>query len=145
MPVCVNVSPTTNVARLNEAIEDRARELGLTYNEVARRAGFSTQTLSDLRGKGKQHRPDRRPKDSTLRGVDTALEWPIGTALAYWDGRKGPAGDADPTIAEIEATRLTREQKNILISVYRNQRAAAATGILEQARELEEKKQQRGA
>lgn len=117
MSVCVNVSPTTNVARLNEAIEDRARELGLSYNEVARRAHITTETLGALRGKGKKRRPDTQPKDSTFRGIDDALDWPKGTARAYWDGRQlEPADETDPAVAEIHAkVFLSDDEKQLLI------------------------------
>jgi hypothetical protein len=140
MGQCVNVSTPQNVARLNKAIEDRARELGLTFNEVARRSGKSTETLMNLRGKGKKRSPDSRPYDSTFRGVDHALQWPEGTTAAIWDGRDLPDGGGDPAIAEIEATSLSREQKDILISVLKNARA----GVLQQAREMEAQ-QKRGA
>lgn len=141
MRCSVNVSTPQHVERLNQAIEDRARELGKSLNQVARDAGISTETLSALRGKGKKRGPDSRPYDKTARGIDRALQWPDGTTMAIWDGRTvEPDEGTDPAIAEIEATSLSREQKDILISVLKDARA----GVLRQARDLEAK-QQRGA
>lgn len=116
MPVCVNVNPSTNVARLNTAIEDRARELGLSLNEVARKAGISTETLSALRGKGKKRDPQSRPYAKTARGVDLALEWREGTTLAILDGKQIPSADDDPAIVEIRnKVFLSDEEKQVLI------------------------------
>jgi hypothetical protein len=139
MGQCVNVSTPQNVARLNKAIEDRARELGKSFNQVARDAGITTETLSALRGKGKKRDPGSRPYEKTARGIDRALQWAEGTTMAIWDGRT-PEEGGDPAIAEIEATSLSREQKDILISVLKNARA----GVLQQAREMEAQ-QKRGA
>lgn len=140
MGQCVNVSTPQNVARLNKAIEDRARELGKSFNQVARDAGITTETLSALRGKGKKRSPDSRPYEKTARGIDRALQWAEGTTMAIWDGRTPEESSSDPAIAEIEATSLSREQKDILISVLKNARA----GVLQQAREMEAQ-QRRGA
>lgn len=57
--------------RLATGIEDRISELGMEYQEVARRSGFSVETLAKIR-QGKRARP------TTLRKLEAALNWPTG-------------------------------------------------------------------
>lgn len=136
----VNVSTPQNVVRLNRAIEDRARELGKSFNQVARDAGITTETLSALRGKGKKRDPGSRPYDKTARGIDRALQWPDGTTMAIWDGKEPTAVSSDDAdlaqaIAKIEGmTKISREQKDLLIAQMRDARRSA----LQRARELNE-------
>lgn len=144
----VNVSTPQSVpaalARLNAVIDDVAKQPGWSYERVAREADFHPMTLHALR-KGRSTNPDER----TLRGLDRVLGFEPGKGVARILAGKEPVRarkpeeeETDPAIAEIEATGLTREQKDILIAVYRSQRAAAAAGVLEQAREWEEQRRQ---
>jgi hypothetical protein len=94
----------------------------------------------------------RDPSDRTAWGLDRVLGYEKGKGVQRILAGREPVPvkpkaeeETDPTIAKIEATGLKRAQKDILIAVYLNQRNAAANGILEQARELEEQKRQRGA
>jgi transcriptional regulator with XRE-family HTH domain len=133
------------LARLNAVIDDVAKQPGWNYERIAAEAGFHVMTLHSLR-KGRSKNPDER----TLRGLDAVLGFEPGKGVArILAGKepvraKKPDEETDPAIAEIEATGLDRTQKDILIAVLRNQRAAAAAGVLEQAREWEEQRR-RGA
>lgn len=57
--------------RLARAVEDAISDAGLEYTEVARRAGFSVETLSKIRA-------GRRVRIPTLRRLEEALRWPKG-------------------------------------------------------------------
>jgi hypothetical protein len=143
----VNVSNPESVpaalARLNAYIDDVAQQPGWSYDRVAREAGFHPMTLNSLRW-GKTPNPSER----ILRGLDRVLGFKEGQgAQRILAGKRPvpatkPEEQTDPDIAEIEATGLNREQKDILIAILRNQRAAAAAGVLEQAREWEEQRRQ---
>lgn len=145
----VNVSNPESVpaalARLNAAIDVVAKQRDWSYDRVAREAGFHPMTLHSIR-KGRSKNPDER----TLRGLDRVLGFEEGKGVQrILDGKepvrvRKPEEETDPAILEIEDTNLSREQKDILIAIYRNQRAAAAAGVLEQAREWEEQRR-RGA
>ena len=109
--------------RIDRAVGDRARDLNKSFNQVARDAGITTETLSALRGKGKRLSADYRPYDKTARGIDRALGWPDGTTMAIWDGRE-PASvasdDDDPAVAKIRAMpNLSNEQREMYIANLR--------------------------
>lgn len=130
MQGCVNVSTPQNVARLNQLIEDRARELKKSLNQVARDAGITTETLSALRGKGKKRDPGSRPYARTFRGLDNALHLPTGTSASVWDGQDVAvvADDDDLTqaIAQInDMANLSRETRDLLIAQMRDARRSA--------------------
>jgi transcriptional regulator with XRE-family HTH domain len=145
----VNVSTPESVspalARLNAAIDDVAQQPGWSYKRVATEAGIDVMTLHAVR-KGNS----MNPSDRTAWGLDRVLGYEKGKGVQRILAGKRPVPaekpeeETDPAIAEIEATGLNREQKDILIAVYLNQRAAAASGVLEQAREWEEQRR-RGA
>jgi hypothetical protein len=146
----VNVSTPESVpshlARLNAAIDDVAKQPGWSYKRVATEAGFDVMTLHALR-KGRTKNPD----DRTCRGLDRVLGFKEGQGVQRILAGKSPlkakvAGEpeTDLTITEIEASGLTREQKDVLISVYRAQKAAAEDATMQQLREMEER-QKRGA
>lgn len=65
--------------RLATGIEERISDLGMEYQEVARRAGFSIETLAKIR-QGKRARP------TTLRKLETALNWPPGYTDSLMSG-----------------------------------------------------------
>lgn len=74
--------------RLVAAMEARATELGMTWQDIRAAGGPGLRTISDLRkGKWASMRP------ATLRKLDTALRWPAGTAQAHLDGREPPHVD----------------------------------------------------
>lgn len=71
--------------RLASAVEARAAELGMTWQDVRAAGGPGIRTLNDLRhGRWSTLRP------ATLRKLDIALRWPAGTGQAYLDGREPP-------------------------------------------------------
>jgi hypothetical protein len=139
-----NVAPA--LARLNAYIDDVAQQPGWSYKRVATEAGVDVMTLHALR-KGNS----TNPSDRTAWGLDRVLGFEKGKGVQRILAGKNPVKAkkaeevTDPAIAEIEATALKREQKDVLIALYLNQRNAAADGIIEQAREWEQKNQQRGA
>jgi transcriptional regulator with XRE-family HTH domain len=150
MSSCVNVSTPQSVpaalARLNAVIDDVAKRPGWSYKRVATEAGIDVMTLHALR-KGRTRYPD----DRTCWGLDGVLGYEKGKGVQRILAGREPVlkdaepEEADPTIAEIEATGLERGQKDVLIAVYLNQRAAAATGVIEQAREWEQEQRRQGA
>lgn len=66
--------------RLARYMEDRALDLGLTWREVAARAGISIETLRLLRTGADGARP------LTMRAVDAALEWRPGSVQRILGG-----------------------------------------------------------
>lgn len=146
--VSTHESVTPALARLNAAIDDVAQQPGWSYDRVAREAGFHPMTLNSLRW-GKTPNPSER----VLRGLDRVLGFEEGKGAARILAGKSPIkvkkankaneAEVDPYVAQIEATGLKREQKDVLISIYLNAVAAQGAVILDQAREMEEK--QRGA
>ena len=150
MQGCASVSTNESVpaalARLNAAIDDVAQQPGWSYKRVATEAGIDPMTLHALR-QGRS----LNPTDRTAWGLDRVLGFEKGRGVQRILAGRNPVlakkpGDTEPdtTIAAIEASGLTREQKDILISVYRAQKAAAEDTTLQQMRELEER-QKRGA
>ncbi|MFJ6935735.1 hypothetical protein [Streptomyces sp. NPDC101132] len=57
-----------DTVRLGEHVETRIQELGLDYVDVARRAGFSVETLSKIRR-------GAVVKSATYRRLERALQW----------------------------------------------------------------------
>jgi len=90
--------------RLAAAVEERAAELGMTWQDVWAAGGPGLRTIAELRA-GRW----ARPRPGTLRKLDASLRWRPGTAQAYLDGRDftspdghgspAPAGDRRPEFA----------------------------------------------
>ena len=73
--------------RLYALMEERRLELGLTWREVADRAGLSYEAIRNLRtGPGGM-------RALSMRRLDAALEWRAGSVQALLAG--GDAGPAD--------------------------------------------------
>jgi transcriptional regulator with XRE-family HTH domain len=105
-------------ARLAELMDSRRRDLRLTWDEVAARAGIHRETLRQIRiGKG-----DIRPLSAT--GIEDALQWEHGSIDGILEGGEptvrqltdaGRADDElsvtrDPTVAEL-AERLKQQEQ----------------------------------
>jgi hypothetical protein len=74
----------------------RVVELRMSQEDVREASGLSITTI----GKIEQGGPDLRVQRSTMRRLDLALQWPVGTCESWYDGRAGVvAGVAPPNVA----------------------------------------------
>lgn len=64
-----------------------------TVEQIVEAGGPSTTTLTKLR-KAAKGSPMARPRGDTMRKIDTAAEWPDGSAMVLWETNELPA-DAD--------------------------------------------------
>jgi hypothetical protein len=90
--------------RLAAAVDARAAELGMTWQDVWSAGGPGLRTIAELR-QGRW----ARPRPATLKKLDAALRWTPGTAQAHLDGRDpaslngrrvpAPASDWRPHLA----------------------------------------------
>lgn len=88
----------TNRARLDALMDERRLDLGLTWRDVAQRAGISYEAIRSLR----TGTTDMR--SLTLRKLDKALEWQPGSAARVLTGgdpspldpQPAPRGDGRP-------------------------------------------------
>ncbi|MFF4548654.1 helix-turn-helix domain-containing protein [Streptomyces sp. NPDC001406] len=76
---------------LDQAMEDRRLELGMTWKEVSAQSGVTVETLSALR-KGRTNPHNASPL--TRRGIERALKWAPGGYGDALEGRK-PKGLAE--------------------------------------------------
>lgn len=94
-------------SRLNEAMNNRRLELGMTWNKVAAAAKISPEALRAIR------RGDYRPSDLTAQQLEQALQWGPGTikrllsedesSTRQATGRNEPSsGDDDPTVQALQ-------------------------------------------
>lgn len=82
-------------ARLDRAIEGRAAELGLTFVQLAERAGISDVLLRNLRkGRGNLPRP------VNIRRLENALGWAPGSLVAVLEGSDPVLAAAEPAVKE---------------------------------------------
>lgn len=129
----MGVSTPQGLARLNEAIKDRAEQPGWSLRRIATEAGIDVQTLYAIRN-GK-NRPSRR----TARGLDGPLGWEEGSTLAVLDGgeptpRVTQVSGEDPYEARIMALEnLPEETKLAMIKRMRENKAAIERQIVEEA------------
>lgn len=86
--------------RLDEAMRRRRLELGMkTWRDLSLAAGISYETLRALRnGEGK-------PADSTIHGLERALQWQIGSVQRVLDDKDPlPVGSLPPAAADMQGT-----------------------------------------
>lgn len=101
--------------RLDAVMEDCRLDLGMSWRDLANKAGLSYEGLRAVR------RGDRRPNALTKRRLEDALNWAHGSIDAILDGA-GPTPAEDqrrggkPTVEELEArvAELEREVAEIL-------------------------------
>ena len=70
--------------RLTEAMENRQEELGLTWRQIAAKAGVSVQTLISVRKESREITP------RTRRAIELGLKWPPGYVTAILEDREPP-------------------------------------------------------
>lgn len=79
-------APVTAVPEeLARAVRQRRAELRLSQREVRESSGLSVTTISKIE-RGER---DLVVQRATLRRLDLALQWPVGTAESWYDGRAG--------------------------------------------------------
>ncbi len=107
--------------RLDHAIEARTIELGISYVELADRAGISDVSLRNLR-KG---RANFRPRN--VRKLEIALGWEPGSIAAVLAGGDPMVGEpADAPISADDLTQLIAETEDELLHLnpkYESNRA----------------------
>lgn len=74
-------------------MDERRRDLRLTWDEVAARAGIHRETLRQIRNGTGRIRP------LSVTGLEDALEWPHGRIDAILDGDVGPTEVSEPNLA----------------------------------------------
>lgn len=84
-------------ARLAELMDQRRRDLRLTWDQVASQAGIHRETLRQIRAGGGSIRP------LSATGIEDALQWHRGSVDAILAG-------GDPTTLEAEADRQMLER-----------------------------------
>lgn len=85
--------------RLDEAMNERRLELGLTWRQVATAGDISYETLRAAR------RGDADIPIMTLRAIDRGLLWTTGSARAVLDGGE-PTPQTPPSAAEVAEGQL---------------------------------------
>lgn len=99
----------TDHEALAQAIADRRRELGLTQQDLSERTreldprdkGVSPRTIGNI-----EQVAGTRPQPGTVRLLDAALEWPLGTVEAILRGEEPPREVGD-------AARITRLEERV--------------------------------
>lgn len=85
--------------RLASLMNERRLDLGLRWDDVAKRAGMSSEGLRALR------RDRSEPRELTQRGLERALCWQKGSIRQILDGGEPvpvlPAGPANPDPGEM--------------------------------------------
>lgn len=120
--------------RLDHAIEARTIELGISYVELAARAGISDVSLRNLR-KG---RANFRPRN--LRKLETALDWAPGSIDAVLDGGDPTiSGATRPAMSADDLERLIEETEDELLHLnprYESNRASLVAHLEKRLTEL---------
>ena len=98
--------PASAPEALARAVRQRRAELRLSQEDVRRASGLSVTTI------GKIERGDAQltVQTATLRRLDLALQWPVGTCESWYEGRGGvitpaPSGSSSEplTLGDISA------------------------------------------
>ena len=89
---------------LARAVRQRRAELRLSQEDIRRASGLSVTTI----GKIERGDPDDVVQRVTMRRLDLALRWPVGTCESWYDGRGGivavadlPDGDLGPLLDQL--------------------------------------------
>lgn len=107
------------VARLAAAVRARRTYLGLTQGEVTAAGGPTNSTLTSI-----ENGRSARIVQKTLKKLDSSLQWPEGTALAYLTDTKTNLDRAQTrtplenvpteTLAEIASEALSELRRRII-------------------------------
>lgn len=97
--------------RLDHAIEGRAIDLGLSFVELAERAGISDVSLRNFR-KG---RGNLRPRNQ--RKLENALGWTAGSIAAILDGGAAVLAGAEPEASPPAAPMTADELRQAIAEV----------------------------
>jgi transcriptional regulator with XRE-family HTH domain len=90
--------------QLARAVRLRRAELRMSQEDIRRASGLSITTI----GKIEHGAPDLVVQNATLRRLDVALGWPVGTAEAWYQGRAGVVPGAGG-VAPSDLHRLVEE------------------------------------
>ncbi|MFC9892142.1 helix-turn-helix domain-containing protein [Nocardia sp. NPDC127579] len=112
-----------NMARLGQAVKSRRLELGLTQQEVAQAGGPSDTTQTGIeKGVAKSVSP------STLRKLDAALGWAVGSSKEILDGGE-PTTLRHAPIEQDQRVTLSDTGHELLISRLWDQAANIRDGM----------------
>lgn len=86
--------PMPTPEALGRAVRQRRAELDMSQEDVRSASGLSVTTI----GKIEHGDPDLRVQRATLRRLDLALRWPVGTCESWNEGRGGVVTDSPVTM-----------------------------------------------
>jgi transcriptional regulator with XRE-family HTH domain len=115
------------VDALQQLIQERMRELRLSYREVARRGGLPSSTVHHLATHG---RPGRLPNPATLQRLAAGLDLPISVIRAAAASAAGfvidhqPLGDPDIEVLVASLTLLSPADRQHVAALVRSMLAA---------------------
>lgn len=117
--------------RLDKAMDARRLALGLSWNQLAGKAGMSSEALRAIR------RGKNRGRDLTRHKLDEALLWEPGTLDAVFEGRiePGEARDAARTPPDDDVP-LTRGEFRLYIALSQDPDAELPDAALNKLRAL---------
>lgn len=103
-----------SMVELSAAVIKARHDLGITQEDVERRGGPSVATLGTIE---RRRNVGLRPK--TLRTLDIALGWPLGTAGALLQGKaeppsSPPTSSTSNTLAELVAASVAAGRMRVL-------------------------------
>jgi transcriptional regulator with XRE-family HTH domain len=103
-------APALTPGDLARAVLARRTELRMSQDDVRRVSGLSVTTVARIEHGDTD--PDLRVQRATLRRLDLALRWPVGSCEAWYEGRRGvvpdPPGVLDGETIEQLAARVLR-------------------------------------
>ena len=129
--------PDPTPEQLARAVRQRRAELRLSQEDVRRTSGLSITTI----GKIERGDPDIVVQKATMRRLDVALRWPVGTAESWYDGpwrRRARPGRRRPRAARRRARRRCCRPTAPPNVELNDLRRRAAEGIPNRRRRLEQ-------
>lgn len=115
--------PDPTPEALGRAVRQRRAELRMSQADVRAESGLSVTTISKI----ERGAHDLSVQRATMRRLDLAMQWPVGTAEAWYYGRGGvvdtPAGEAPDMVRWVEdlaplvAEQLRRDRRLPAIAV----------------------------
>lgn len=106
---------------LARAVRQRRAELRLSQEEIRHATGLSVTTIGKIEAGG----PDLAVQRSTLRRLDVALEWPVGTCESWFAGRGGVVS----ATATTDVAALVEELAPLVAAQLRGERGESTVSV----------------